>query len=122
MDAELLFLNAQAQTWAKGVDGELPRFEEAIEALLEDGKRELAALALVQLERRLWNAGHPDPARLTRALDLVEGLATRPFAAGCSASSRFAGRSAAARTDARSRRRPSRSLACMETAASRQRR
>ena len=71
-DPELLLLRAEAVSWSVGVETDpTPMLRETIETLLASGRRDLAAIAMVALERRLWRAGKHDPALLDRALELV---------------------------------------------------
>ena len=74
-DPELLFLCGQAQLWSDGGTGALG---EAIDALLAAGNRELAAMAMVLLERGRWRAGDPDTTLLDRSLELVAGGGPSP--------------------------------------------
>ena len=74
-DPELLFSCGQAQLWSEGGTAVLG---EAIDALLAAGNRELAAMAMVLLERGLWRAGDPDTTLLDRSLELVAGGGPSP--------------------------------------------
>ena len=70
-DPELLLLHAEASAWAHGVEAGTVVLEQAVAALLEAGRNELAAQALTFLERASWRSGQPDLSLLDRALELV---------------------------------------------------
>ncbi len=94
-DPELLLLRAEAISWGVGIETDpTPLLRADDRALLASGRRDLAAIAMVTLERRLWRAGKHDPALLDRALELVADAGpTLRRAAGCSRSSRVGARS-----------------------------
>ena len=74
-DPELIYLAARAQYWSAGsgaVDD--AAFEAAIDALVEAGKTELAALGCVVLARARWNKQIPPAALYDRAEALVRDL------------------------------------------------
>ena len=78
-DPELLLLHAEATSWGMGIESDpAPLLRRAIDALLASGRRELAAIAMVTLERRLWRVGEADPLLLDRALELVADVGPTP--------------------------------------------
>jgi class 3 adenylate cyclase/tetratricopeptide (TPR) repeat protein len=71
-DPELRFRYGRALMWAEGAgadpSGDL---ESAIDGLIAAGKKELAAMGIVTLDRYLWNVQAPRPELHDRALELV---------------------------------------------------
>jgi tetratricopeptide (TPR) repeat protein len=70
-DAELQFLHARALMFAEGIRDDARLLRQAIDGLLAAGKNELAAMALVTLDRQLWRRSAPEAGLLERALELV---------------------------------------------------
>jgi class 3 adenylate cyclase/tetratricopeptide (TPR) repeat protein len=73
-DPELRFLYGRGMVWAEGVRGDAAAdLEAAIDGLAAVGKRELAGVAAITLERYLWNKGTPSMELQDRALQLIGG-------------------------------------------------